>query len=377
MDLMNNRLKVSLVIKGPPEQSVGAMSGMMQHETQELNSQALFDAGEDSNTLGKAKSRSKKNTTGMTGSRGKNSSSSSVPVVTGARARTGVGIGHPPFPTASPPESIDDDYDDDDFAPQPAIRSMKAMPGRGKGTKTRPGERVGLGMIAEEDQVFAIREGAGTTNMTKAQKQSLKDWLSVYRRCYGHAGQSLLNENALVHICQDPPCSMQELIEVEDVGRVKAKKLGEQLLATIWSFLKKNNLLDKFPNMQQPVLDPSPIWTDPNSPAAEELRQKQADDELSARQAREMHVQGLGAGVDMPAPAFRASDGGVGTVSPSAGLASMAGVKRRATSPAGVQNPPPLPLPPLHHQPQPYTGESPSQAWETRHPSHPQRHYNT
>lgn len=62
----------------------------------------------------------------------------------------------------------------------------------------------------------------------------------------------------IVHII---PTTMDDLKAM--AGQNKAKNLGEELLATIYSFLQRIQMIHLFPNIKKPTIPEAMIWTDP------------------------------------------------------------------------------------------------------------------
>ena len=77
----------------------------------------------------------------------------------------------------------------------------------------------------------------------------------------------------MVHICNKKvPVTFAELAAVPGIGETKASNIGALILASIYSFLDRNDLLHLFPHATAPTISPSPLWQDPLSMEAEELR---------------------------------------------------------------------------------------------------------
>ena len=64
------------------------------------------------------------------------------------------------------------------------------------------------------------------------------------------------------------------------MGITKVSHFGQEMLGTVWAFLDANDLLHKFPRAKKPVgLKDTPLWLDPGSQEADDLRAKMFQEE--------------------------------------------------------------------------------------------------
>lgn len=110
-----------------------------------------------------------------------------------------------------------------------------------------------------------------TELLSSKQKGELHTWLSAFRK-YWISYWNYLNNDALVQICAKVPVTKQSLAAIPTFGESKVNNIGSLVLATIYAFLERYDLLHLFPNAVCPTIDPSPIWQDPLSEEAETLR---------------------------------------------------------------------------------------------------------
>jgi hypothetical protein len=84
------------------------------------------------------------------------------------------------------------------------------------------------------------------------------------------------------------PLSTEALMNIGGIGEQKVKEHGSHIVATIWSFLQRNNLLSLFPKLMLSPDHPPydlplcPTWRDPMSLEAENIRASDAASAASA-----------------------------------------------------------------------------------------------
>jgi superfamily II DNA helicase RecQ len=128
------------------------------------------------------------------------------------------------------------------------------------------------------------------------QRNALRSWLSDYRRRQSHSPTFLpehflscsccrwdwywnyLNNSTLAEMTRKVPLSTEALMNIGGIGEQKVKRHGKHIVATIWSFLQRNNLLSLFPDQELSNDHPPyeiplcPTWRDPMSSEAEMIR---------------------------------------------------------------------------------------------------------
>ena len=73
----------------------------------------------------------------------------------------------------------------------------------------------------------------------------------------------VFSSDTITDILRTIPVTMAEVAGLAGMGEIKSSKYGEELIATIHSFLLKFDLLHLFPNAQTPSLPACLSWTDP------------------------------------------------------------------------------------------------------------------
>lgn len=109
--------------------------------------------------------------------------------------------------------------------------------------------------------------------LSKAKAKLFKEWLEQFRQQWSNYWNHLSNAT-VQDIVLKVPLSIEELTAVSGMGESKARNSGEKILATIYVFLEKHDLLHLFPKARSPTLTPCPTWSDPFSTEAQEIRVK-------------------------------------------------------------------------------------------------------
>jgi hypothetical protein len=126
--------------------------------------------------------------------------------------------------------------------------------------------------------------------LSKRQQTALKKWLEDYRKRWVSYWNYLSN-SMVTEVVQKVPVTMEELALIQGMGATKARLNGEGILATIYAFLDKEDLLHLFPKASPPTLAECPTWRDPGSAEAEEIRQSAETDTAAAATRRASYSQ--------------------------------------------------------------------------------------
>jgi hypothetical protein len=126
--------------------------------------------------------------------------------------------------------------------------------------------------------------------LSKRQQAALKKWLEDYRKRWVSYWNYLSN-SMVTEVVQKVPVTMEELALIQGMGATKARLNGEGILATIYAFLDKEDLLHLFPKASPPTLAECPTWLDPGSAEAEEIRQSAETDTAAAATRRTSYSQ--------------------------------------------------------------------------------------
>eukprot|EP01038_Epipyxis_sp_PR26KG_P010649 gene10649-14301_t len=101
--------------------------------------------------------------------------------------------------------------------------------------------------------------------LSSKNKRNLQNWLEEFRKIWWNYWNFLPNQT-IADIIDKIPHTIEELANCDSVGQTKAKKLYESgLLATIYAFFEKYDLLHLFPSFPTPNLPESDTWRDPFS----------------------------------------------------------------------------------------------------------------
>jgi hypothetical protein len=126
--------------------------------------------------------------------------------------------------------------------------------------------------------------------LSKRQQAAFKKWLEDYRKRWVSYWNYLSN-SMVTEVVQKVPVTMEELALIQGMGATKARLNGEGILATIYAFLDKEDLLHLFPKASPPTLAECPTWRDPGSAEAEEIRQNADADNAAAANRRASYSQ--------------------------------------------------------------------------------------
>jgi hypothetical protein len=150
---------------------------------------------------------------------------------------------------------------------------------------------------AKKRQLGAAPDGDGCVLNVK-QRNLLRSWLNEYRKRFVVLPPSssfvldlfilltrrwdsywnYLNNSTVAEMTRKVPLSTEALMNIGGIGEQKVKEHGTHIVATIWSFLQRNNLLSLFPEQDLSEDHPPydlplcPTWRDPVSPEAERIR---------------------------------------------------------------------------------------------------------
>jgi len=100
-------------------------------------------------------------------------------------------------------------------------------------------------------------------------------WLEAYRKKWNNYW-NWISDDCINQLADCIPVTQDELLGMDRITEDKVSKIGVELIATIYSFLEANNMLNQFPEAKPPPtsLKVSPLWQDPMSDEAEDARQQ-------------------------------------------------------------------------------------------------------
>ena len=101
-----------------------------------------------------------------------------------------------------------------------------------------------------------------TSLLSPSMKRAFTTWMEAYKRRYVKYWQ-VFGTDTIPEIVKLVPVTIQEITKIAGMGEVRANTYGEHMLATIYAFLEKNDLLHLFPHAQPPSIAPSTDWMDP------------------------------------------------------------------------------------------------------------------
>ena len=143
--------------------------------------------------------------------------------------------------------------------------------------KQRPGSMsISSPMIDLNDDQFAhipLEDSKDDDRrIDHAQKLRLRKWLAEYRKKWGSKYFYHLSDIQITEMAKNPPTSIKAgsgFSRVEGMSDVQVERDGPEILATIHAFLTKEGVIHKYGEIDAPTIDPSPIWQDPFSEAAQ------------------------------------------------------------------------------------------------------------
>jgi hypothetical protein len=117
--------------------------------------------------------------------------------------------------------------------------------------------------------------GGRGTRLNKVQRRNLLMWLEAYRKKWNNYW-NWISDDCINQLADCIPVTRDELLGMDRITEDKVSKIGVELIATIYSFLEANNMLNQFPEARPPPasLKVSPLWQDPMSDEAEDARQQ-------------------------------------------------------------------------------------------------------
>jgi hypothetical protein len=89
-----------------------------------------------------------------------------------------------------------------------------------------------------------------------------------------HSYWNYLSDVSVSDMAADLPVTKEELAAIGGIGQSKVESWGDIILATIYAFLERNNLLHLYPHAEKPTIAPCVTWMDPGSDEAEAKRQE-------------------------------------------------------------------------------------------------------
>ena len=94
------------------------------------------------------------------------------------------------------------------------------------------------------------------------QKRAFTTWMDAYKRRFLKYWQ-VFGTDTIPEIVKLVPLSVEDVVNISGMGEVKGRTYGDQIVATVYSFLDKNDLLHLFPHAQPPTIKESMEWSDP------------------------------------------------------------------------------------------------------------------
>jgi superfamily II DNA helicase RecQ len=158
-----------------------------------------------------------------------------------------------------PVEIIDDSDEDDAFSPY--------VVGKRKRSNLIMTQSSGASSPMVEAQTSAQVGGKLTSQL----RTELRKWLNSYRERWENYWV-YLNNSSIAEMTERVPVTLSELSEIGGFGEQKIKMHGTHILATMWAFLNKHNLLSAYPKATRPTIRECPTWMDPCSREAEAIR---------------------------------------------------------------------------------------------------------
>lgn len=128
--------------------------------------------------------------------------------------------------------------------------------------------------------------------LTPKLQKALREWLEAYRQRWEKYWVYLTN-NIIEEIIAKVPLTMSALANISGIGESRAKRIGEHMLATMYAFLEKNDVLHLFPQASYPTIAPCPTWQDPQSKEAYQKRKQDLDAAKRKPMIPETQVDGM------------------------------------------------------------------------------------
>jgi len=184
----------------------------------------------------------------------------------------------------------DFDSDDDDFESAPQSKRRSSPPGhRAQGRKAEKALEPTQSDVLSSDvtDVPCTLDGdddpddgeeeedegpaSGSARLSKRDSNDLRIWFDAFRKKWANYWNKF-PENSMTEAIATVPETIEAVATLTAMGASRASLYGEEILATLYSFLESKGLLHQFPKMQPPTLPPCPTWQDPTSEEAKAVR---------------------------------------------------------------------------------------------------------
>jgi bloom syndrome protein len=138
-----------------------------------------------------------------------------------------------------------------------------------KAKKQRMGAGAGGGGVVPLALTLE-REVRPAAKLSKDMSEELRDWLWHFRVKAANERRiqnylKFISDSQLDELKDFVPVNRQDLLLIEGITESWLDQWEEQLLATIYAFLERYELLDQFPRASKPTLRPSSVWQDPRA----------------------------------------------------------------------------------------------------------------
>ena len=148
-----------------------------------------------------------------------------------------------------------------EFDPSPMYMDVDSQPRR---SHKRPNDEIyetnaNASSAARESSSVPIRPAA---LLSTKQKRAFTAWMDAYKRRFLKYWQ-IFGTDTIPEIVRLVPLSVEEVVKIPGMGEVKGRAYGVEIVATVYSFLDKNDLLHLFPQAQPPTIADSMEWSDP------------------------------------------------------------------------------------------------------------------
>jgi hypothetical protein len=121
-----------------------------------------------------------------------------------------------------------------------------------------------------------------SSSLSSFHQEKLTSWLESYRLQWTDPGANLSDAFISYIVTENLPVSVDEIYDIPKKGRsFNLQYHGTKLLATLYAFLEKYDLLRGYPAIPKPEIEDCPTWVDPLSRKADEIRKKRKQGVLS------------------------------------------------------------------------------------------------
>ena len=110
-----------------------------------------------------------------------------------------------------------------------------------------------------------------TDSLSSKHKEALHQWMCAFRKRWANWWNYLPIESVNC-ICKTPPTTIDALAAIPGIGAQKAQNIGDLVLATLYAFFERNELLHRYPELCKPKCEKCPTWENPLSDEAAHRR---------------------------------------------------------------------------------------------------------